>query len=273
MIEPRYAPSVVVGIDGSDAAINAAKWAVDEAIARDVPLRLVHAVPIADPHSGPSADLGLEIEYAETALRVADAAILGTGKSVKVETAVVHGSPDGVLLDESRVAAMVCVGSVGIGRIARMLLGSTAATLANEACCPAAIIRTHTATTPDAGCIAVAVDDAPGNDAVVEHGFREASLRRAPLIAVGVPWWGLDENFDDWLDRRLSGWIDRYPDVEVQPLTAPDGVAEFVAGSEQPIQLTVIGSADARRIVRFVGPVRGASILDHAECSVLVIRH
>ena len=31
---------VVVGVDGSDAAINAAKWAIDEAISRDVPLRI-----------------------------------------------------------------------------------------------------------------------------------------------------------------------------------------------------------------------------------------
>jgi nucleotide-binding universal stress UspA family protein len=32
---------VVVGVDGSDAAIDAAKWAIDEAISRDVPLRIV----------------------------------------------------------------------------------------------------------------------------------------------------------------------------------------------------------------------------------------
>ena len=33
--------SVVVGIDGSQAAIQAAEWAVDEAVSREVPLRLV----------------------------------------------------------------------------------------------------------------------------------------------------------------------------------------------------------------------------------------
>ena len=36
--------SVVVGIDGSQAAVNAAKWAVDEAISRQIPVRLVHVV-------------------------------------------------------------------------------------------------------------------------------------------------------------------------------------------------------------------------------------
>ena len=37
---------VVVGVDGSDAAIDAAKWAIDEAISRDVPLRIVHVTHI-----------------------------------------------------------------------------------------------------------------------------------------------------------------------------------------------------------------------------------
>ena len=36
---------IVIGVDGSRAALNAVKWAVAEAVYRDVPLRLVHAVP------------------------------------------------------------------------------------------------------------------------------------------------------------------------------------------------------------------------------------
>jgi nucleotide-binding universal stress UspA family protein len=35
---------VVVGIDGSDAAIGAAQWAAKEAVHQDVPLRLVHVI-------------------------------------------------------------------------------------------------------------------------------------------------------------------------------------------------------------------------------------
>jgi hypothetical protein len=39
MTQPRKLSSVVVGIDGSIAAIAAALWAVDEAIGHDVRLR------------------------------------------------------------------------------------------------------------------------------------------------------------------------------------------------------------------------------------------
>ena len=45
MNHPQSSERIVVGIDGSDAAINAAKWAVTEAVSRNIPLRLIHAVP------------------------------------------------------------------------------------------------------------------------------------------------------------------------------------------------------------------------------------
>ena len=43
--------SVVVGIDGSRSALDAALWAVDEAVSRDIPLRLVYAI---DPAIAPA---------------------------------------------------------------------------------------------------------------------------------------------------------------------------------------------------------------------------
>ena len=49
------APSVVVGIDGSRTALDAALWAVDEAVSRDIPLRLVYAI---DPDSTPEQSPG-----------------------------------------------------------------------------------------------------------------------------------------------------------------------------------------------------------------------
>jgi nucleotide-binding universal stress UspA family protein len=45
MTQQDEAKWVVVGIDGSQAAIDAARWAVDEALSVNVPLRLVHVIP------------------------------------------------------------------------------------------------------------------------------------------------------------------------------------------------------------------------------------
>ena len=121
---------VVVGVDGSDAAINAAKWAIDEAISRDVPLRIVHVTHIEGDETASQDAFRLEVQYAESSLRAASAAVEATGKPVKVETDILWGSPDIALIDESRNAALICVGSVGIGAIAHELWGSTAASLA-----------------------------------------------------------------------------------------------------------------------------------------------
>lgn len=269
MNHPHSPEWVVVGIDGSDAAINAAKWAVAEAVSRDIPLRLIHAVP--NRTDAPAGDESLDIEYAETALHGAAAALHAMGKPVKVETDIVHGTPADTLIDESRSAAMVAVGSVGIGRVARKLLGSTADAVARGVHCPAAIIRTsRDEVVPDSAWIAVLVDDSPGNDAVLEQGFREAQLRGAPILAMGVWRWGLGEIPYEQLNRRLDRWVSRYRDIHVQPAAARHGAADFLATTEEPVQLAVVGSDDAGEVARIVGPV-AAHLPRRAGHSVLVV--
>jgi nucleotide-binding universal stress UspA family protein len=257
--------SVIVGIDGSDAAIAAARWAADEAIAREVPLRLIYAADVAPAH--PYGDFRLQITDAQPMLRAADAAVAATGKTVKVETAVVGAGPRQGLISESRAAEMLCVGSIGVGR-ASDVLGSTAAAVANAAFCPVAIIRPDVTTPASAGgLIAVSVDNSPRNDRVIQNGFAEARLRHAPLLALGV---GLAVNGCDQLDQRLAPWRDRYPEVHVRAVPAPDGVAEFVSASTEPIQLAVIGSGQVAPLMQFV-PAEAISVVE--LCSVLVVRH
>jgi len=103
-----------VGIDGSDAALNAAKWAVAEAIGRGIPLRLIHAIPERQP-GAPAGEKSLDIEYGETVLRSASTALHAMREQVKIEADIVEGSPTSVLIDESRHAALVCIGSIGTG--------------------------------------------------------------------------------------------------------------------------------------------------------------
>jgi nucleotide-binding universal stress UspA family protein len=268
MNHPQATARIVVGIDGSEAAINAAKWAITEAISRNVPLRLIHAIPgRADDAAG---DQSMELGYAQASLRDADAALQATGKPVKVECDVVRGSPEGILIDESGDAEMVCVGSVGIGRIARKLLGSTADAVARKARCPVAIVRSG-GPNAEPGWVAVVVDDSPGNDAVLEHGFREARLRRAPILALGVWRWGLGEIPYRQLEQRLGPWASRYPEVHVMPAAARRGPAEFLARTQESVQLTVVGSEDGDKVARMVGPA-GPHLSGPAGCSVLVVR-
>lgn len=265
---------VVVGIDGSQAAIQAAEWAVDEAVSREVPLRLVEVIPQqAEP--APLASVGnvrMEVEYGEAALRIAAAAVAADGQPVKVETAILQGDPAAVLLAESRDAEMVCVASTGIGRFARALLGSTAAELAEAASCPVAIIRTQQSRPkPRSSLIAVAVNDSPGNDDVVEQAIREAQLRHTPVLALGVWRQDLGEMPYDKLDRRVHFWERRYPSVQFHARATRTGIADFLDVSDSRIQLAVIGSTDIDQVASLIGP-HSHHILGHAECSVLIVR-
>lgn len=175
--------SVVVGIDGSDTAIEAALWAIDEAVSRSVPLRLVCVTKAKHPSA---EDYYADIHHAEDSLRAAQAAVDATGKSVKVETAVLTGLPGVSLVEESYDAALVCIGSVGIGRYARSILGSTATEVAEKAHCPVAIIRpSDTGADHSVNWIAVADTGSRDTGAVLEAAMDEGALRQAPVLVVG----------------------------------------------------------------------------------------
>ena len=89
------AKSVVVGVNGSQAAVNAAKWAIDEALSRQMPLRLVYVITGKDTGSTQASDW--ELERAEMVLSQAESAVLSAaqaeGKPVEIETAIRSGDP------------------------------------------------------------------------------------------------------------------------------------------------------------------------------------
>jgi hypothetical protein len=101
---------VVVGIDGSRAAQAAALWAIDEAIDREVPLRLMYATGKPRRSSAPYDAHDIAIEYGETSLRAASSAVTATGKPVKTETDIRWDAASDALIAESEAAS---VGSRG----------------------------------------------------------------------------------------------------------------------------------------------------------------
>ena len=88
------AKPVVVGIDGSQAALDAATWAVDEAVSRGVPLRLVHVSAAKHARRPPAEDRPWDVERAETALYRAEMTVNDMGRPVQIETAIVRGRAD-----------------------------------------------------------------------------------------------------------------------------------------------------------------------------------
>ncbi|WP_418001606.1 universal stress protein [Mycobacterium sp. PDNC021] len=276
---PRAARPVVVGIDGSDAAISAALWAVDEALVRGVPLRLVAALLPAHLERSRTAACPT-VAPTDMALQAAADAVAAIGKPVQLETVQRHTAPNTLLIDESRAAALLCVGSVGIDRIAAKVLGSTAEAVAHRARCPVAIVRSRGG--PDTntdrssrrtGWVALSFNTAGEDDELAAVAFGEAALRRTGVIAVVIPSTAQTAERDSLIDQTIAAWSARYPEVPVQSWMAARSLDEFIATSEVPIQLVVIGPPDIHEIPRLVGPVRGQSHFAQAECSVIVVRH
>jgi nucleotide-binding universal stress UspA family protein len=260
---------IIVGIDGSQAAITAALWGIDDAISRGVPLRLVSV--IKPTHRSPEYYFR-DLQHAETSLRQAQSAVEASGKLVKIETEIPRGPAAAVLVEASRDAEMICVGSVGIGRYARSILGSTATELAEKAHCPVVVLRTESdQPPPDINWIVVRMTDARDNEAVVKYAVWEAKLRGAPMLVLGGRPEELTDDADGEFERRVQDWRQRNPEVRVYPITTQAGIAGFLTENDERVQLAVISGAEADQLARLVGP-SGHPLFHHPECSVLVVR-
>jgi nucleotide-binding universal stress UspA family protein len=269
MSDRRIRPAVIVGIDGSEAAIHAAEWAADEAFSREVALLMV---AILKPTHPSAEDYHRDVAHAEKSLRAAQVAVEAMGTPVKVETAILRGQPGAILVSESDDAEMICVGSVGIDRYSRALLGSTATEVAEKAHCPVAVIRSHRDQSgPNINWIVVAVGDAPERDIVVDQAMREARLRKLPLLAIGPAQADADQAPSHELDTRLWPWNHWYPDVHIYPVTTGVNFTRFLKTIDDLVPMAVVGAADAGELARIVGP-QDHPIFRHAQSSVLIVR-
>jgi nucleotide-binding universal stress UspA family protein len=204
------------------------------------------------------------------ALHAAHDAVQPFGRRVKIVQSICRGEVDVELLKESGHAAMICVGSVGIGHAANWFVGSTAATLAKHARCPVAIIRTEGRPSTERQ-IVVVVDRHNDSDDVVHHAFEEARLRQTSILALGVWRWNLGPISDAELHRRLAPWTARYPEIAVE-MSITGTATEYLVTHNKSVQLVVTGPADANQLSRLVGPSRHP-LASYPNCSILLVRN
>jgi nucleotide-binding universal stress UspA family protein len=141
---------IFVGVDGSDHSRLALVWALREAARHSMPVTVisVHPKPVR-----PATDIYWAVpdlpedprnEEAElNALRqFVDKTATETGEPVPSISLVVEtGDPAEKLIEASRDADLLVVGSRGIGGFARLLLGSVSSKVVHHAACPVMVIR------------------------------------------------------------------------------------------------------------------------------------
>jgi nucleotide-binding universal stress UspA family protein len=140
---------IVVGVDQSEGAKAALRFALEEARLRQATLRAVHAwqsvhvgaagIGVSYPVS--DADLSELRAAAESVLDAMLYEAVATSGEEEIERRVVEGPPAAVLVAESHDAELLVVGSRGLGGFSGLLLGSVSQQRAHHAACPVAIVR------------------------------------------------------------------------------------------------------------------------------------
>ena len=291
MDDQRAGRPVVVGVDGSASALQAVRWAAQDAARRRAPLRLVVATGRAmtaahkygDPTGGPDERQVL-LRQARSHLAEAERAALEAAPGTQPEQEVLDGFPIPRLVDESRAAQLVVIGDRGLGGVAGLLLGSVAFALGAQGACPTVVVRGRIGAGD--GPVVVGVDGSPVSEAALAFAFDAAAARRAPLLAVHV-WWDL--LLDpvtlpalDWdalgrrqelaLAERLAGWGEKYPDVEVQRLVARDHAARVLVEQSRRAQLVVVGSHGRGGASGLVLGSVSHAVLHRSDCPVVIVR-
>ena len=133
---------IVVGIDGSPQASAALAWAIDEARLRGLGLHIIHAFPaMVSILGGRAHEYYPQVE--EEAKRAFEEELANAPSldGIDVERTLVAGNPSEQLVEASRGASMLVVGSHGRGSFHGMLVGSVSLHAVHQAHCPVVVVR------------------------------------------------------------------------------------------------------------------------------------
>jgi nucleotide-binding universal stress UspA family protein len=133
-------PLIVVGVDGSDESVKATAWAAEQARATGGTLELLivwarpmsYGLPLVVGGYNPEHEAQAVVEKAASGIDL---------PASRLRTSVVNGAPAIVLVDRSKTADLLVVGSRGHGGFAEMLLGSVSDHCVHHASSPVVVVR------------------------------------------------------------------------------------------------------------------------------------
>ena len=289
-------PAVVVGVDGSEQAFNAAIWALDVAARWHVPLDVVHSwsIPLPPVGLGP-APVGLSDDRirdaAQSVLDDAVGRLQATAPDVTITGSLYPGTPAAALLDAAETATLVVVGSSGLDRVTEFILGSVTQQVVTHAACPVAVVPSSESDEPglEAGRVVVGIDGSELSVDATRIAFAEASMRHAGLTLLHV--WNapeydtagivmpdtllLEEAHTDELRamaETVAGLGEKYPDVQVEQRLRQGRPAKVLAEASQGAALVVVGSRGHGGFKSMLLGSTSRSLLHHAQCPVLIVR-
>ncbi|MBF6175614.1 universal stress protein [Nocardia blacklockiae] len=285
-------PPIVAAVDGSAESYHAAAWAAADAALHGCDLHLITSVslpigfgpvPVLSENDLARLHDDAERNLAE-AQRAARAAAPGDTPAIGTEVVTEPIIP--VLVDRSRHARLLVVGSRGLGAFRRELLGSVSTAVTRHAHCPVAVVRAAATDPATAGKpVLVGVDGSENSVPAIELAFAEASRRKVGLVALHA--WtdisaGLDVSISGWdaihdsedavLAEALAGHAERYPEVEVRRILVRDRPVRSLLEESEHAQLLVVGSHGRGGFTGMLLGSTSAALVQSAECPVVVVR-
>ncbi|OBH94871.1 universal stress protein [Mycobacterium sp. E2733] len=290
--------AILVGVDGSAAALGAVRWAARDAALRNAPLALVHVVDAPVPgwfQVTPRTDFRQwhakrARKFIRSAIRVAEQSVGDLGR-VKVESKVLFSAAVPALVALSSVVEMVVLGSHGHGgALAHRPIGSVTSGLVYHAHSPVAVIRDEQAQFRRAAGapVLVGIDGSPASEAATAIAFEQALRRGVRLVALhawddprvaasrtlfqDAKWDARLSAEEEVLAERLAGWHDRYPDVGVRRRIEIGEPVRWLLEASEQAQLLVVGNHGRGAFAGKVLGSVGASVVNRAKIPVIVAR-
>ena len=290
---------VVVGFDGSEHAAAAVDWAAAEAARRRTGLTVLFAIDYAGmlaAAAGPVAWLPPDTDTAAQRMAEQGAArARERAPGVPVTAVTDTGGAASALLEASRSASLVVVGTRGHGTVTGLLLGSVAFAVTAHSHCPVVVVRGDSSRPvgPDRPLV-VGVDGSEGGQVALDLAAEHAAQVGAELRLV-TAW--LVEAAESW----ASGyWIEHYPgqdptqvarraaetllaqardrvarqhpELEVST-TASQGVpVKVLAEASRGAGLVVVGARGRGDLARLLMGSVSRGVVHTAQCPVEVVR-
>jgi nucleotide-binding universal stress UspA family protein len=292
MSETTTKHGILVCVDGSAASDAAVAWATREAIMRQLPITLLHAVPpvvVGWPARQLYADMpGWQQENGQHVVDQACKTLnanLGESEPPEIHTEMVYSSVVEALIDASKDAWMIVAGSDGLGALGRLLLGSVTTALIHHVRCPVAVIHSDEGAAPDSKApVLVGIDGSPASEAAIALAFDEASRRGVELAALhawsdvgvfpmlGMDWRDSEAKGQEILAERLVGWQEQYPDVHVKRLLFCDKPSRWLLNESEGAQLVLVGSHGRGGFAGMLLGSVSSHVAQSATVPVIVVR-
>lgn len=285
---------VVVGIDGSDSAVNAARWAGALAEKLGAPLHILHALPTLGRNLTESAGamvaamMTYQQDCAELFLKAAVDSVAAERPGLTITTASLNEPADRALIEAGKQARLVVLGGKAVTPTAALLVGSTSLSVARHAECPVVAYRGEHLE-PGDGPIVVGIDDSPAAEHALAAALELADKLGAPLHVVRsmsllvpaetgvtipfvIDWEGVEAAELVTLTETVDKAASAYPNVDAKCYVEVASPAKALMKHAGEAQLLVVGTRGRNALAGVLLGSTSLNMLHHSPVPVMICR-